>query len=246
MLQATVQYSVYSVSVPTGHTCLSVQFMYSYLYTCIVRLITLLVKFTFNRSSSFYNVCNIVLKLAVIPLHIKYFILFTGSPNCPILHTTVKTTSLAVSIHKSPMKWLQELYSVEVTSYNESIATVVSNSTLKGLTSFNVASLQPGTVYNISVIPCNMAGCNESCDIHLVNTENAETAGTRGEMRAHHTQFWASVKSYTHICISHIAIVGARHRNQYFDYHDYKTIIFINIEHVCMLCVSVLSLLYIL
>ena len=84
------------------------------------------------------------------------------------------------------MKWLPELYSVEINSYNESIAIVVSNSTLKGLTSFNVASLQPGTVYNISVIPCNMAGCNESCDIHLVNTETAETAGTRGEMSARH------------------------------------------------------------
>ena len=120
------------------------------------------------------------MKLAVIPV---LCIRFTGSPGCPVLNITITTTSLAASIQKSPMKWLQELYSVEVTSYNESIATIVSNSTLKGLTSFNVASLQPDTVYNISVIPCNMAGCNESCDIHSVQTESTETSGTRGEMR---------------------------------------------------------------
>ena len=81
------------------------------------------------------------------------------------------------------MKWLPELYSVEVTSYNESIATVVSNSTLKDPALFHVAPLEPDTVYNISVIPCNMAGCNESCDIHSVQTESTETAGTTGEMR---------------------------------------------------------------
>ena len=109
-------------------------------------------------------------------------ILFTGSPDCPILQTTVSTTSLTVSIQKSSMKWLPEWYSGEVTSYNESIAIIVYNSTLKGLTSFNVASLEPDTVYNISVIPCNMAGCNESCNNHSVTTEPVETAGTRGEM----------------------------------------------------------------
>ena len=55
--------------------------------------------------------------------------------------------------------------------YNESIASIVHNSTLKDTTSFEVTSLEPDTVYNITVIPCNMAGCNESCDVHSVETE---------------------------------------------------------------------------
>ena len=57
---------------------------------------------------------------------------------------------------------------VKAISYNGSIA--VYNSTLKGTATVNVTSLQPGTVYNISVIPCNMGGCNESCEIHSVLT----------------------------------------------------------------------------
>ena len=112
----------------------------------------------------------------------KYIpIYFTGSPNCPTVHTTINTASLAASIQKSPMKWLPERYSVEVIFYSGLIAVIVYNSTLKDPASFNVASLEPDTVYNISVIPCNMAGCNESCDIHSVQTES-ETAGSRGEM----------------------------------------------------------------
>ena len=79
------------------------------------------------------------------------------------------------------MKWLSEWYSVEVISYSGSIAVIVYNATLKGPASFNLTSLEPGTVYNISVIPCNLAGCNESCDAYSVQSES-ETAGTKGEM----------------------------------------------------------------
>ena len=100
---------------------------------------------------------------------------FTGSPNCPTVHTTGNTESFAVLIKWSLMMWLPEWYYVEVSYYNGSIAEVY-NSTLKGSASFNVTSLQPGTVYNISVIPCNMAGCNKSCDVYSVQTM------TRGEM----------------------------------------------------------------
>ena len=95
---------------------------------------------------------------------------FAGSPNCPAVHTTVNTVLLTISIQKLPVMWLPKWYYVEVSSYyNGSIAEVY-NSTLKGSALFDVTPLQPGTVYNISVIPCNMAGCNESCDIHSVQT----------------------------------------------------------------------------
>ena len=79
------------------------------------------------------------------------------------------------------MTWLPEWYSVQVISYNESIASIVHNSTLKGTASFEVTSLQPDTVYNISVTPCNMAGCNESCDVHSVQTDS-DTSIAGGEM----------------------------------------------------------------
>ena len=57
---------------------------------------------------------------------------------------------------------------------------VVYNSTFKSPASFHVTSLEPGTVYNISAIPCNMAGCNESCDVHSVQTESETVRGARG------------------------------------------------------------------
>ena len=89
------------------------------------------------------------------------------------------------------MTLLPEWYSVEVISYNESIDLIVYNATLKGVkASFDVTLLEPDTVYNISVIPCNMAGCNESCDIHSIQTESTETAGTRGEMD------WVHIQAY--------------------------------------------------
>ena len=103
----------------------------------------------------------------------------TGSPNCPRVYTTVNTTSLAVSMHKSLWRWLPEWYHVEVSShFNGSIA-IVYNSTLKDPASFEVTSLERDTVYNITVTPCNMAGCNESCDVHSAQASMA--GGNEGE-----------------------------------------------------------------
>ena len=106
---------------------------------------------------------------SVIPVH------FAGSPNCPTVRTTVNTTSLTVSIQKSQTTWLPEWNCIKAVFYNESIASIVRNSTA----SFEVTSLEPDTVYNITVIPCNMAGCNESCDVHSVLTESEMS--TEGE-----------------------------------------------------------------
>ena len=101
----------------------------------------------------------------------------TGSPNCPRVNTTVNTTSLAVSLHKSLWRWLPEWYHVEVSShFNGSIA-IVYNSTLKDTASFEVTSLEPDTVYNITVIPCNMVGCNESCDVHSAQVSQTGNEG---------------------------------------------------------------------
>ena len=67
--------------------------------------------------------------------------------------------------------WLPKSYHVEFTSFNESMV-IVFNETSNSINeeTLEVASLQPGTAYNISVTPCNMAGCNKSCDIHSVLT----------------------------------------------------------------------------
>ena len=111
------------------------------------------------------------LQFTVIP------ILFKGSPNCPTINTTVNTTSLAVSIQKEQMRWLPEWYYVGVSYYDNGLIAIVYNSTLRGPASFDVTPVQPGTVYNISVIPCNMAGCNESCDIYSVQTTAAGEMG---------------------------------------------------------------------
>ena len=77
--------------------------------------------------------------------------------------------------------WLPEWYCVEVISDNGAIANILHNSTLKDTTSFEVTSIQPDTVYNITVIPCNMAGCNESCDVHSVQNDS-DTSIVGGEM----------------------------------------------------------------
>ena len=103
----------------------------------------------------------------------------TGSPNCPTVNTTVDTASLAVSINKSLWRWLPEWFNVEVSSHFIGPKAIVFNSTLKDTTSFEVTSLEPDTVYNISVTPCNIAGCNESCDVHLAQ---ASQTGNGGEM----------------------------------------------------------------
>ena len=123
---------------------------------------------------------------------------FTGSPNCPTVHTTVSTTSLAVSVQKLQVTWLPEWYCVQVISYNESIASIVHSSTLNGSTSFEVTPIQPDTVYNITVIPCNMAGCNESCDVHSVQTES--DMSTEGEMSKQNAPLYALLnQSVCHI-----------------------------------------------
>ena len=117
-----------------------------------------------------------------------------------MVHTTINTASLASLIQILPMKWLPEWYSVQVISYNESPAVIVYNATLKGPASFNVISLEPDTVYHISVIPCNMAGCNESCDAYSMQTES-KTPGTRGT--------WDGLNAYKYInvpIIKHIVI----------------------------------------
>ena len=108
------------------------------------------------------------------------FVHCTGSPNCPTINTTVDSTSLTVSISKTQMTRLPEWYSVQVLPCNESMG-IAYNSTLKDPALFHVTSLEPDTVYNISVIPCNMVGCNESCKVHSVQTES-DTAGATGEM----------------------------------------------------------------
>ena len=79
-----------------------------------------------------------------------------------------------------------EWYYVKAVFYNGSIASasIVCNSTLKDPASFEVTSLEPDTVYNISVTPCNMAECNVSCDVHSVQTKSGGSGGigVEGEM----------------------------------------------------------------
>ena len=84
--------------------------------------------------------------------------------------------SLAVSVKQSHKTWLTVCYNVEVTSTNMTIVTM-HNSTITSNGSAVVESLRPGTLYHISVTPCNMAGCNESCEIHLVQTAAVPTGG---------------------------------------------------------------------
>ena len=54
---------------------------------------------------------------------------------------------------------------------------MVYESTLKDPASFEVTPIQPDTVYKISVTPCNMVGCNESCDVHSVQTTQTDNEG---------------------------------------------------------------------
>ena len=102
--------------------------------------------------------------------------LSTGSPNCP--NTQIRDItkhSLVVSVQQLHRMWIPVCYHVKVTFYNMHTA---HNSSFSGDESVSVTSLQPGTVYNISVTPCNTAGCNESCDIHSVQTAAVPTGGS--------------------------------------------------------------------
>ena len=164
------------------------RFMVLYLcYTCIYTCVHMYVYiYMLWRTVFQHALYTLVIIINVIlcdftPWHYTPIINFTGSPNCPALHTTISTTTLAVSIQKLQVTWLPEWYCVQVISNNGSIASIVHSSTLKGSTSLEVTSLEPDTVYNISVTPCNMAGCNESCDVHSVQTDS-DTSIAGGEM----------------------------------------------------------------
>ena len=118
-------------------------------------------------------------------MHAVFSSLHVGSPNCPIIQTMfTKVDSLAVSVQQSHKIWLTVCYNVEVTSTNMSIVTM-HNSTITSDGFLEVQSLQPGTVYNISVTPCNMAGCNTSCDMYSVQTTAVPTGGGECDMHNH-------------------------------------------------------------
>ena len=92
--------------------------------------------------------------------------------------------SLAVSVQQSHKTWLTVCYNVEVTSTNMSIV-MTHNSTITSDGFVEVKSLQPATVYNISVTPCNMVGCNKSCDMHSVQTAAVPRGGGEYGMQNH-------------------------------------------------------------
>ena len=119
-----------------------------------------------------------VLLILIAPLH-------TGSPNCPNTRIRdITEDSLVVSVQQLHRMWLPVCCHVKVTFYNMSVVTAY-NWSFSGDGSVLVKSLQPGTVYNISVTPCNMAGCNESCDMHSVQTAAVPTRGGEYGMQSH-------------------------------------------------------------
>ena len=91
--------------------------------------------------------------------------------------------SLAISIQQLHKTWLTVCYNVEVTLYNMSIVTM-HNSTITSDGFVEIESLQPGTVYNISVTPCNMAGCNKSCDMYSMQTAVVPTGSGEYGMKS--------------------------------------------------------------
>ena len=91
---------------------------------------------------------------------------------------------MAVAIQELHKTWLTVWYNVEVTSTNMSIVTM-HNSTITSDGFVEVTSLQSGTVYNIAVTPCNMAGCNKSCDMYSVQTAAVPTGGSEYGMQNH-------------------------------------------------------------
>ena len=130
--------------------------------------------------------CNTILHSYINPnsatsydhvLSILIAFLHTGSPNCPNTQIgDITKDSLVVSVQQLHRMWLPVCYHVNVTSYNMSVVTE-HNLSSSGDGSVPVTSLQPGTVYNISVTPCNMAGCNRSCEIHSERTAAVPTGG---------------------------------------------------------------------
>ena len=114
-----------------------------------------------------------------------YFLFSVGSPNCPSIQPNfAKVDSLSVLVQQSHKTWFKVYYNVEVTSTNMSIVTL-HNSTITSDGFVKVKSLQPDTVYNIAVTPCNMAGCNESCDMYSVQTNAVPTGDGVYGMQSH-------------------------------------------------------------
>ena len=138
---------------------------------------------TFCNSSVDVHCNTIILHCTAAFLLILIASLHTGSPNCP--NTQVKDItedSLVVSVQQIHRMWLPVCYHVKVTFYNMSVVTA-HDWNCSGDGSVPVTSLQPGKVYNISVTPCNMAGCNESCNIQSVQTTAVPTGGGEYGMR---------------------------------------------------------------
>ena len=117
--------------------------------------------------------------------------LSTGSPNCP--NTQIRNITedlLVVSAQQLHRMWLPVCYHVKVTFYNLSVVTshnlsFSGDGSVPGDGSVLVTSLQPGTVYNISVTPCNSAGCNGSCDMYSIQTAAVPTGGGEYGMQNH-------------------------------------------------------------
>ena len=131
--------------------------------TCTVQVAEVVVTLNDNIAKGIYTyiMCN-----SLLALHTSMKV------HQAALQCTPHAAFLTVTVQKSQMMWLPEWYWVEVISHTGLTASIVHNLAPKAAVSFNVTPLQPGTVYNISVIPCNMAGCNESCDVHSVQTES--------------------------------------------------------------------------
>ena len=132
---------------------------------------------TICNSSANVHCNTVILHCTAAFLLILIASLSTGSPNCPntqIRHIT--EDSLVVSVQQLHRMWLPVCYHVKVTFYNMSVVTA-HNLSSSDDGSVPVTSLQPGTVYNISVTPCNMVRCNEACKIQSVQTATVPTGG---------------------------------------------------------------------
>ena len=139
----------------------------------------------YNYSADVHCNTIIILHCTAAFLLILIASLHTGSPNCPNTQIrNITEDSLIVSVQQLHRMWLPVCYHVKVTFYNMSVVTA-HNSSSSDDGSVSVTSLQPGTVYNISVTPCNMAGYNEACKIHSVQTAAVPTRGGEYGMQSH-------------------------------------------------------------
>ena len=132
---------------------------------------------TIYNSSADVHCSTIILHCTAALLLILIAPLYTGYPNCPNTQIRdITEDTLVVSVQQLHRMWLPVRYHVKVTSYNMSVVTA-HNSSSSGDESVPVTKLQPDTAYNISFTPCNMAGCNESCDMYSVQTAAVPTRG---------------------------------------------------------------------